>query len=38
VNPLKESGPLDFSKLRAFGGSDGMPISFNTLTEGGHIV
>lgn len=38
VNPLKESGPLDFSNLRAFGGGDGMPISFSTLTEGGHIV
>jgi len=31
-------GVLDFSNLRAFGGSDGMPLKFNSLSSGGHIV
>jgi len=35
---LQESGPLDFSKIRAFGGADGMPLRFDTLTDTGHVV
>jgi len=35
---LQESGPLDFSKLRAFGGADGMPMKFDTLSTGGHVI
>jgi len=36
--PLRESGPLDFSKIRAYGGADGMPVSFNALSDGIHII
>jgi hypothetical protein len=35
---LEESGPLDFSRIRAFGGSDGIPMKFSALREGGTMV
>jgi hypothetical protein len=35
---LEEQGPLDFNNLRAFGGSDGIPISFGALREGINMV
>ena len=35
---LQESGPLDFSKIRAFGGADGMPVSFSNLSDGYNVV
>jgi hypothetical protein len=33
-----QEGQLDFNNIKAFGGSDGMPLKFNSLSEGGHIV
>jgi hypothetical protein len=33
-----QEGTLDFSRMKAFGGNDGMPLRFNDLSEGGHCV
>jgi len=35
---LTEGTKLDFSRMKAFGGSDGMPLKFDALGGGGHIV
>jgi hypothetical protein len=35
---LQENQKLDFNNLRAFGGSDGMPLSFSSLKEGINLV
>jgi hypothetical protein len=35
---LQENTKLDFNNLRAFGGADGMPMSFGALNEGGRMV
>jgi hypothetical protein len=31
-------GKLDFNNIRAFGGTDGIPLKFNNLSEGGNMV
>lgn len=33
-----QEGKLDFSKMKAFAGSDGMPLKFDSLSSGGHLV
>jgi hypothetical protein len=38
LDELQESGPLNFNNISAFGGSDGMPLKFDSLSDGGHIV
>lgn len=37
-NSLQERGPLDFSTLKAFGGSDGMPVTFGALNDSINMV
>lgn len=37
-NSLQEQGPLDFSNLKAFGGSDGMPVTFGALNDSINMV
>jgi hypothetical protein len=38
IDELQENQPLDFNSLRAFGGRDGMNLSFGALKEGINMV